>query len=160
MCTCCRHVMNLFKIRHVLDHLFLKFQEVFQPGENIAIDESLLLRKGRLIFKQYIPLKRATFGIKSFLLSDNSGYTFHFQVYTGKDEYTTDIDDLPLNTQLSGRSGQEVFYQMLPLLNKGHRRFVDYWYTSVDLFELLHSHGISCCGTLRSNRTPPRFSLF
>ncbi|XP_012941584.1 uncharacterized protein LOC106012625 [Aplysia californica] len=94
--------------------------KVFQPGENIAIDESLLLRKGRLVFKQYIPLKRATFGIKSILLFNNSGYTSRFRVYTGKDEYTTDIDDPPPpDTQHLGRSGQEVFYLMLPLLNKG-----------------------------------------
>ncbi|GFR69950.1 PiggyBac transposase Uribo1 [Elysia marginata] len=66
---------RLFKIRPLLDHLFGKFQEVMEPGRDVAIDKSLLLWKDRLVFKQYIPLKRARFGIESFLLCDSSGYT-------------------------------------------------------------------------------------
>ena len=45
---------KLFKLRPLLDHLFEKFQEVYVPARNISIDESLLLWKGRLSFKQYI----------------------------------------------------------------------------------------------------------
>ena len=68
---------KLFKLRPLLDHLFEKFQEVYVPTCNISItDESLLLWKGRLSFKQYIPLKRAKFGVKSFMLCEDSGYTF------------------------------------------------------------------------------------
>ncbi|KAK3756836.1 hypothetical protein RRG08_048882 [Elysia crispata] len=147
---------RLFKIRPLLDHLFEKFQEVFEPGRDIAIDESLLMWKGRLIFKQYIPLKRARFGIKSFLLCDSSGYTYRFRVYAGKDENTIALDEnLPQSASTLGRSGKEVMHLMLPLLDKGYRLFVDNWYSSADLFELLLQHETSCCGTLRANRTPP-----
>ena len=38
--------------------------------KNLCIDESLMLWKGRLAFKQYIPSKRHRFGIKSFELVD------------------------------------------------------------------------------------------
>ena len=115
---------RLFKLRPVLDHLFQKFQEVFTPGRDIAIDESLLLWKGRLVFKQYIPLKRARFGIKSFLLCDSTGYTYRFRVYAGRDESTAAIDAaLPPEAANLGRTGKEVVHLMLPLLNKGHRLF-------------------------------------
>ena len=58
---------KLFKVRPLLDHLCDKLGEVYTPSCNISIDESLLLWKGRLGFKQYIPLKRARFGIKCFM---------------------------------------------------------------------------------------------
>ena len=76
---------KLFKLRPLLDHLFEKFQEVYVPACNVSIDESLLLWKGRPSFKQYIPLKRARFGVKSFMLCEDSGYTFSFKIYTGRE---------------------------------------------------------------------------
>ena len=42
---------RLFKIRPVIDHLFEKFQATYCVHQNVAIDESLLLWKGRLLFK-------------------------------------------------------------------------------------------------------------
>lgn len=145
---------RLYKIRPVLNHLFDKFQSVYVPDQNIAIDESLMLWKGRLLFKQYIPLKRARFGIKSFLLCDSSGYTYRFRIYAGKDESTEAIDAiLPDECATFGRPAKEVVYLMLPLLNKGYKLFVDNWYTSVDLFSFLHSQQTSACGTIRKNRT-------
>ena len=63
---------KLYKLRPLLDHLYEKFQEVYTPNKYISIDESLLLWKGRLSFKQYIPLKRARFGIKTFMLCEDS----------------------------------------------------------------------------------------
>jgi len=42
---------------------------------DISVDESLMLWKGQLGFRQYIPIKRARFGIKSYELCESgSGY--------------------------------------------------------------------------------------
>ena len=55
------------------------------PKQNVAIDESLTLWKGRLSFAQYIPLKTSKFGIKTFELCESkTGYLWNFIVYTGK----------------------------------------------------------------------------
>ena len=56
---------RLYKIRNVVEILRKAFNESFQPYQRLCIDESLLLYKGRLSFKQYIPSKRNRFGIKS-----------------------------------------------------------------------------------------------
>jgi hypothetical protein len=56
---------KLFKIYPLVSYLNSKFQNLYIPDQNIAIDESLTLWKGRLSFKQYIPLKSSKFGIKS-----------------------------------------------------------------------------------------------
>jgi len=42
---------KLFKIYPVLSYLNTKFQSLYLPGQNIAIDESLTLWRGRLSFK-------------------------------------------------------------------------------------------------------------
>ena len=61
---------NLYKITSVINHLRTVFGESLVPCQNLCIDESLVLWKGRLSFKQYIPSKRRRFGIKLFLLCD------------------------------------------------------------------------------------------
>ncbi|KAJ1154739.1 hypothetical protein NDU88_007482, partial [Pleurodeles waltl] len=77
---------RLFKIRPVLDHLVDRFSEIYVPGKEISVDESLVLFKGRLVFRQYIPSKRARYGIKLYMLSESStGYVYNFRVYTGRD---------------------------------------------------------------------------
>ena len=55
---------RLYKIKPVLQYLSRKFQELYTPRNAICVDESLLLWKGRLVFKQFIRLKRARFGFK------------------------------------------------------------------------------------------------
>ena len=61
---------RLFKLQMVLDELRNNFKSAFRPYQNVCIDESLLLFKGRLSFKQYIPSKRHRFGVKLFILCD------------------------------------------------------------------------------------------
>ena len=56
----------LFKIYPVICHLNIKFQTLYLPNQNIAIDESLTLWKGHLSIRQYLPLKASKFGIKTF----------------------------------------------------------------------------------------------
>jgi hypothetical protein len=48
---------KLFKMFPVILHFNNKFWELYLPNKGISIDESLTLWKGRLSFKQYLPLK-------------------------------------------------------------------------------------------------------
>ena len=136
---------KLFKLRPLLDHLFEKFQVAYVPSCNISIDESLLLWKGRLSFKQYIPLKRARFEVKSFMLCEDSGYTFSLKIYTGRENVAPAVQDLSLSERV-------VADLMQPLLNKGYHLYTDNWYTSLPLYKYLHRQGTLACGTIRSNR--------
>ena len=65
------------------------FKNVYTPDKHIAIDEELLLWKGRLGFKQYIPNKRARFRIKMFSVCEVSGYLWNSFVYVGKNANET-----------------------------------------------------------------------
>ena len=127
-----------------------KFKSVYIPGEHISIDEELLLWKGKLVFKQYIPLKRARFGIKMFSLCETSGYLWNSYVYLGKEPRAIG-DDQELIRRL-GKSGAVIPRLMDGLIGKGYKLFVDNWYTSEALFTYLHENQTAACGTARKNR--------
>ena len=54
----------LRKIQPFVDIILSICSNVYKPSQNVTVDESLLLYKGRLYFKQYIPTKRRRFGDK------------------------------------------------------------------------------------------------
>jgi len=60
----------LKEVKPVIDDLRKKFSNSILPGKNLCIDESLVLWKEKLKFKQYLPLKQNRFGIKLFELVD------------------------------------------------------------------------------------------
>ena len=54
------------------------------PFQDICIDESKMVWKGRLGFKQYIPSKRHCFGVKFFMVVDvKTRYLMDFIIFTG-----------------------------------------------------------------------------
>lgn len=46
------------KLLQFFNYVVKHFQILYYPEKNLAIDESLLLRKGRLPFVQFIRIKR------------------------------------------------------------------------------------------------------
>ena len=136
------------KIRPLITLLTRRFQEVYTPSSHISIDEELVAWKGRLSFRQFIPSKRARFGIKVFALCEDSGYLYNFVVYVGKDNMTFDAAAV----RNLGASGAVVAHLMQPLNNKGYKLFIDNWYSSIPLALHLSQNGTGVCGTVRRNR--------
>jgi len=116
-----------------------------RAGKNLCIDESLVLWKGKLKFKQYLPLKRNRFGIKlSELVDCKTGFLIDFIVYTG---LNTDYEKFGL-----GISGDIVPHFLKNYFNKGHIIYVDNWYSSPQLAEFLHDRETGICETVKKNR--------
>jgi len=144
---------RLFKIRPLIDDLNEKFCRFYTPDQVVALDESLILWKGRLLFKQYLPAKRKRFGIKIYNVCESTGYTYRFRVYTGAQDSANDIEaTLPPEAATMNKTEKLTLYMMLPLLGTGHSLYVDNFYTSPRLFQLLHENFTNCCGTMRKNR--------
>ena len=136
---------SLWKIRPVMSHLLQRYKKYFHPFRKLVIDESLLLYKGRLRFKQYIPSKRHRFGVKLFVLCDcETGYILDIIVYIGKG--TISQPD-PL-----GFSGSIVKKLLEDYLGKGHTLYTDNYYTSPMLSQWLKENNLASCGTVRPNR--------
>jgi len=73
-----------YKIKPIIDNLSEKFKSFYVCEREICVDESLLLWKGNLSWKQYIPTKRARYRMKLFILSESqSGYVQNIILYTG-----------------------------------------------------------------------------
>ncbi|XP_044764485.1 piggyBac transposable element-derived protein 4-like [Coccinella septempunctata] len=132
---------RVHKFQPFLDTLVKKYQQVFTPGSTFCIDESLVPFRGRLIFKQYIPLKTHKYGIKIFKLCSGGGYTWNMRIYCGKEQDAG--ASVPTNVVLSLAES---------LLDEGRTAITDNYYTSLDLANKLLERKTHLLGTLRSNR--------
>ena len=79
------------------------------------------------------------------MLCEDSGNTFSFKIYTGRENVAQAVQDLSLSERF-------LADLMQPLLNKGYHLYTDNWYTSLPLYKYLHRQGTLACGTIRSNR--------
>lgn len=134
---------KLHKIDQILTHLLANFRSAFSPGCDLALDEAMVLWRGRLSFRQYIKNKRHKYGIKLYELCTHDGFILNILIYTGK------------NTVLTPGKGHAfavVTRLMEEFLGQGHTLFLDNYYNSVDLAEHLTKNKTNMCGTLQINR--------
>lgn len=97
-------------------------------------------------YKQYLPNKPHSWGIKAFVLADSiSGYLYRFKLYLGSE---TDL----VATPGYNKTEQTVLTLMDGLFGRGHHVFTDRYYTSVPLLEKLASEHTSMTGTIAKNR--------
>ena len=90
-----------------------------------------------------MPDKPDKFGVKLFMLCDSSnGYCSQVEIYHGTSE----------NPSQKGKIYDLVMRLIRPYLGKGHKLFVDNYYTSPILFHDLYQQQTGACGTLRVNR--------
>lgn len=138
---------KLNKLWPIIEHINKKFCTAITLERDVTIDESLMLYKGRLGWIQYIPLKRARFGIKSYTLCESkSGYIWSFIIYTGKGTtIESNYKDHPMGLQI-------VMTLMKPILNLGHCLITDNFYTSPQLADILLQHKTDTYGTIKLNR--------
>lgn len=137
---------KLYKVRPLIDMMVGQFRAAYRPTKQVSIDEELVKFKGRCAFRQYIPSKRARFGLKIYALCDSKGYYWNSIMYVGKP-----LTPLPLTAEL-GATGALVVYLLADLVNKGHQVYLDNFYTSLPLCTYLLNKATAVCGTLRSNR--------
>ena len=136
---------KLYKIKPVLDCCAEKFAMYYRPGEHQSIDEGMIACKSRIDFLQYMPDKPRKRGVKLFLRCESkTGYLHQFDVYLGK-----------RNTTARGQYG--LYFDVISdlthsLRGKNHRVYFDNLYTSIPILQLLQSHQIFACGTVRANR--------
>ena len=112
------------KVRFLINHLNNTMSEIYTPHKDLSLDESMMLWRGRLVFRQYIKNKRHKYGVKFFELCTDDGLVMKVQIYSG-----TKLTD----TESLGQTGSIVLHLMEPYLDKGYHLFTDNWYNSVSL---------------------------
>lgn len=133
---------RLYKIRPIIDFFNERMRQIYYPARELSLDESMILWRGRLIFRQYIKNKKYKYGIKLYILSTPSGIVQKFAVYTGA-----------LNDFGGSKHTQKI---VLHLLNEkfdcGHHVYMDNFYNSFALAKTLLNRKTHCTGTLRMKR--------
>lgn len=134
---------SIFKIKSLIDLFNDTVNTVYYPLRELTIDESLILWKGRLFFRQYIKGKAHKYGIKLYILADANGIILKIHVYAGSQDL-----------QVGGRNHikKVVHLLMEKYIEKGHSLYLDNYYTSVGLSEELLCKNTYVTGTLRANR--------
>ena len=137
----------LHKVRPLIELLRERFRKVYSPGKNLSVDESLVLYKGRLKFKQCIKTKRARFGIKRYELCTSSGITLDFLVYCGQGMCSNDdlYSKMPASEHIP-------IVLMEPFLGKGHVLYTDNFYTSPLLAKHFLSKDTHLCGAIKKTQ--------
>lgn len=136
------HTGRFYKVKPLFDKIVQRFQEVYKPGEEVVIDESMVPFRGRIFFRQYIPGKRHKYGLKLYKLCTTEAYILNLELYCGVSE----------KYQSLGKTESVVARLMLPLLEKGVTLYTDNFYTSKPLADYLLSHKTYLCGTVRAFR--------
>lgn len=134
---------RLFKIKPLNTHLVAACKAIFQPYQDICIDERMVTSKAHISMKQYMKNKPTKLGFKLFVLDDSStAYTWNLFVYSGKSESAT------------GNSLSQTDHGSAAIPSgKGYTLFVDNVYTSPVLFKDLAARNFGCCGTIRRNQS-------
>ncbi|KAG8239438.1 hypothetical protein J437_LFUL017431 [Ladona fulva] len=118
-------------------------EKVYYLDKRLSIDESMVLWRGRLFFKQYIKGKRHKYGVKLYMLTLPNGLVQSCTIYSGA------RDD-----KIGGVNHAEkvVKHLMGKKLNKGHSLFMDNFYNSISVAKFLLENKTYVTGTLRANR--------
>lgn len=134
---------RLYKVRPILNHFNNIMRQNYVPNKNICIDESMMLWRGRLHFRQYIKNKKHKYDVKLYELRESDGVVMKIKIYSGKSE---EIDDN------LGHTIDVVLHLLEDYLDKGYTVYMDNFYNSVTLTKLLTTRKTYVCGTLRNNR--------
>lgn len=140
------------RIQPLIDFVNRKFMYYYKPRQELAVDESLMATKGRTSMMQYIPSKKAKFGVKFWMLCEAvTGYVLQINIYLGKKiEPAT-----PVNT-LQGTHVVTKLLRGAGLLMKWYHVFTDNFFSSLQLANTLWQNRSFLTGTLRSTRPMPK----
>jgi hypothetical protein len=115
----------------------------YNPGRNLAVDESMVTFKGRTHLKQYMPQKPIKRGLKIWALACSStGYLLNFSVYEGK----------KASDEESSLGEKTVLELTKPFEGKYYCVYFDNFFTSSSPLSKLLERKLFGCGTMRSNR--------
>lgn len=133
---------KLAAIRVLWDKWVENLPKLYNPGQNVTVDEQLVSFRGRCPFKQYIPNKPAKYGVKIWAVCDSvSCYAWNMQVYTGKLE-----GEKPEKNQ-----GMRVVLDLTYGL-QGQNITCDNFFTSYALGQMLLKRKMTMLGTIRRNK--------
>jgi hypothetical protein len=133
---------HLNKCQKIVDNFNTTMSNIYYPGQNLSLDESMVLWRGRLFFRQYIKGKRHKYGIKLYELAEPDGLILNFHVFASTEDETAG----------KGHTEEIVKNMMENKLDAGHSIYMDNFYNSYNLANKLLGRLTYCTGTLNKKR--------
>jgi hypothetical protein len=133
---------RLLKMRTLSDQLIDACAKFYSPYEHLAVDEVIVLFRGRVIFKQYILKKYKCLGIKIYKLCDNNQLYIQYECILEKRyaKCKTDVDSYTCKWEKMTRRVEGV----------GHKDMNFTWTVSfLQTCDNLHTRGINYCGAVK-----------
>ena len=113
------------------------FKSIYEPGEKLCIDESMVKFKGIYSAKTYCPLKPFKQGLKIYVLAESqTGFVCSMKPFLGKGSSLIDT----------------IKYLVEDYKNLNRKVYMDNYYNSYQNTIILRNLGIYVCGTIRLNR--------
>ena len=138
---------KLQKLRPVIDSINKRLRLV-PIEECLAADEKIIPFKDKTSLKQYNPKKPHKWGYKVFVLSGVSGFSYNFEIFTGKSDNicAPDVPDM--------RASSNVVVRLARIIPNfcNYRLYIDNWFNSIPLQIFMYERGILLLGTVRSDR--------
>ena len=132
----------LRKIVPIFEHLNNTMNTIYIPDKDLSIDESMMLWRGRLVFRQYIKNNRHKYGIKLYELCESDVVIMKVRVYSSESV---------VDPNLLGQTGAVVLDLMEQFIDQGYCLYTDNYYNSFELSKRLIKKKTYHCGTLRSD---------
>jgi hypothetical protein len=142
------------------DHLLRIFKEVWNPGANIAVDETVYRFEGRARWTVNIPSKPYPIGAKIWITADRR-FVLHW-IWHVKGDGTNDGPQFKNPKSIPkgfSKTTGVVFESLssLPNNGKGLTVWLDNLFTETTLCRALRNDGIGCAGTVRTSKTPREY---
>eukprot|EP01035_Chromulina_nebulosa_P027422 gene27422-36069_t len=127
-------------------HLADRFEQAWNPGQDLDIDEQCCPFKGRHRSRCYNPKKPEKWHFKNYALNcSKSGYLLNYRLYQGASEERPpgmSATAFPIHVLLEHNH----------YWHRNHILFTDNWYTSFQSSRICIERGLHMVGTIKANR--------
>ena len=133
---------KLAAIREIWNLFLQSLKLNYVPSDSLTVDEQVYGFRGYAPGRCYMPAKPAKYGIKIFWLCDvSNGYVLHGIPYCGRD-----------GERAVGLAKNIVLELSKPYYHTHRNVYIDRYFTSHELIVELLKNGLTCTGTIMSNR--------
>ena len=140
---------KLWKVRPLLDKIRETCLKRHRPS-NCCVDEQMIPFTGRVAFRQYVRGKPNPTGLKNFVLASPSGEVLDFEIFQGKGSLTPDAKTPKLSV------GGLAVLRLIQTVPANTTLFVDRFFTSLPLQDILVKKGITITGTIMKKTIPKK----
>ncbi|XP_060800724.1 piggyBac transposable element-derived protein 3-like [Amyelois transitella] len=140
---------RLHKIRPLLETLKKKCQSI-PKREALSVDEQMCATKASNFLRQYLPNKPHKWGYKLFILCDDRGFAYDFEIYSGMEN----DPNLRSSTEPDLGASANIVVRLARFIprDQQYKLYFDNYYTSPELISYLSKQGIQSLGTLNKGR--------